>query len=187
MAINQCSQRYNYCHLDAYKVEFVVVEEDAFDAQQIDVETALLLLRSGGQVVEHQLVVHQLVLGHLKHLRCWPFLVSQNHHLVALPPIEVRNHNLKTWPDDDLEGDLVVKGHCEDTTFGLIVPIRLSVEPDTILCHLDDGGGVEPRVDVSVVPDHHGGGGEEGPRGVLALQLCSQQNLPLLPHQETKQ
>jgi len=30
--------------LDAYKVEFVVVEEDAFDPQQVDVEAALLLL-----------------------------------------------------------------------------------------------------------------------------------------------
>ena len=152
-------------------MEFVVVEEDAFDAQQVDVETALLLLRPGGQVVEHQLVV---VLGHLKQPRLWSFLVGQNHHLVALPPIEVGNYNLKTWPDDDLEGDLVVKGHCEDATFGLVVPIRLSMEPDTIFCHLDDGGGVQPRMDVRVIPDHHGGGGEEGPGGVLPLQLCPQ-------------
>ena len=161
-----------------------MVEENAFDPKQVNVEGALLLLDPGGQVVQHQLVV---VLGHLKQSRLRSLLMCQDHHLVALPAIEVSDHNLQTWPDDDLEGDLVVEGHGEDPTLGLVIPIRLSVEPDTILCHLDDGGGVEPRVDVSVVPDHHGGGGEEGPRGVLALQLCSQQNLPLLPHQETKQ
>ena len=161
-----------------------MVEENAFDPKQVNVEGALLLLDPGGQVVQHQLVV---VLGHLKQSRLRSLLMGQDHHLVALPAIEVSDHNLQTWPDDDLEGDLVVEGHGEDATLGLVIPIRLSVEPDTILCHLDDGGGVEPRVDVSVVPDHHGGGGEEGPRGVLALQLCSQQNLPLLPHQETKQ
>ena len=160
------------------------MEENAFDPKQVNVEGALLLLDPGGQVVQHQLVV---VLGHLKQSRLRSLLMCQDHHLVALPAIEVSDHNLQTWPDDDLEGDLVVEGHGEDPTLGLVIPIRLSVEPDTILCHLDDGGGVEPRVDVSVVPDHHGGGGEEGPRGVLALQLCSQQNLPLLPHQETKQ
>ena len=161
-----------------------MVEENAFDPKQVNVEGALLLLDPGGQVVQHQLVV---VLGHLEQSRLRSLLMGQDHHLVALPAIEVSDHNLQTWPDDDLEGDLVVEGHGKDATLGLVVPIRLSVEPDTILCHLDDGGGVEPRVDVSVVPDHHGGGGEEGPRGVLALQLCSQQNLPLLPHQETKQ
>ena len=161
-----------------------MVEENAFDPKQVNVEGALLLLDPGGQVVQHQLVV---VLGHLEQSRLRSLLMCQDHHLVALPAIEVSDHNLQTWPDDDLEGDLVVEGHGEDPTLGLVIPIRLSVEPDTILCHLDDGGGVEPRVDVSVVPDHHGGGGEEGPRGVLALQLCSQQNLPLLPHQETKQ
>ena len=165
------SQKYDYCHLDTYEVEFVVVEEDAFDPQQVNVETALLLLGPGGQVVQHQLVV---VLGHLKQPRLRPFLVGQNHHLVALTPIEVGNHNLKTRPDDDLECDLMVKGHCEDAAFGLVVPVSLSMEPDTVLRHLDDGGGVQPRVDVRVVPDHHGGGGEEGPRGVLSLQLCSQ-------------
>ena len=148
-----------------------MVEENAFDPKQVNVEGALLLLDPGGQVVQHQLVV---VLGHLKQSRLRSLLVGQDHHLVALPAIEVSDHNLQTWPDDDLEGDLVVKGHCEDATFGLVVPIRLSVEPDTIFRHLDDGGGVQPWMDVRVIPDHHGGGGEEGPGGVLPLQLCPQ-------------
>ena len=148
-----------------------MVEENAFDPKQVNVEGALLLLDPGGQVVQHQLVV---VLGHLKQSRLRSLLMGQDHHLVALPAIEVGDHNLQTWPDDDLEGDLVVKGHCEDATFVLVVPICLSVEPDTIFRHLDDGGGVQPRMDVRVIPDHHGGGGEEGPGGVLPLQLCPQ-------------